>query len=335
MQALEGKRVLFVAPRFFGYEQDIKGELERRGAVVDWLPDRPFDSPFMTAVTKLRSDWVKPAADRLYERLLGGFGATSYDYVLVVNGQTLSHSFLRALRGWFPTAKYVLYMWDSTDNRSGVLNNLPCFDAAFSFDPLCAQTHDMRLRPLFYSRHFAPTTEAPEYAISFVGTAHTDRYAVISKIRNSLPPDIRAFWYLYLQAPWVYYFYCLTKSAMRGAPLGDFRFEPLAKNMVRSVFAKSLAIVDIEHPLQRGLTMRTFEAMGAGKKLVTTNELIVNYDFFGTGNIHLIDRRSPSIADEFLRTPFVPYPAAMLRRYSLAGWVDDVLDVAPPVGAIL
>ena len=165
MSSLEGKRILFVAPRFFGYERDIRDEIERRGAVVDWIPDRPFDTPLMKALTKLKAEWVQPAANRLYDRLLDQFGASSYDYILVVNGQTLSHKMLARLRSLFPNAHTILYMWDSIDNRRSVIENLPLFDSAFSFDPQCAQSHGMVLRPLFYSKGF----EQPEVDFSEEG----------------------------------------------------------------------------------------------------------------------------------------------------------------------
>lgn len=327
MISLEGKRVLFIAPRFFGYERDIHEEIECRGAVVDWMPDRPFDTPLMTALTKLKAEWVQPAANRLYDRLLDQFGASNYDYILVVNGQTLSHKALARLRSLFPTAHTILYMWDSIDNRRSVIENLPLFDSAFSFDPQCAQSHGMVLRPLFYSKGFEQAEVDMEYQISFIGTAHTDRYAVVSELKKGLASDVKAFWYLYLQAPWVFQYYRASKPFMRDAKKEEFHFVPLAKKTLQSVFARSRAVLDIEHPNQRGLTMRTFETMGAGKKLITTNQLIENYDFFASGNVCVVDRKSPRLPKEFLETPFIPYSDDILYRYSLAGWVDEVFGL--------
>lgn len=327
MISLDGKRVLLIAPRFFGYERDIQGEIERRGAVVDWLPDRPFDTPLMTALTKLKAEWVQPAADRLYDRLLNQFGATAYDYILVVNGQTLSRRTLSRLRSCFPTAQTILYMWDSIDNRRTVLENLSLFDATFSFDPQCATSHGMHLRPLFFSEGFDKSESEVAFQVSFIGTAHTDRYAVVNELRKGLADDIQAYWYLYLQAPWVFQFYRATKPFMRQAKRDEFNFVPLPKATVQSVFARSRAIVDIEHPNQRGLTMRTFETMGAKKKLITTNALIASYDFYEVGNVCVIDRRFPKVPREFLELPFAPYPEEMLYRYSLEGWLDEVFGL--------
>ena len=329
MKRLDGKRVLLVAPRFFGYEREIRSEIERRGAVVDWLPDRPFDTPLMTAVTRHKPEWVLPFADRLYERLLLQMDATHYDTILVVNGQTLSYKLLSTLRTSFPSATVVLYMWDSIENRSGVVANLPLFDATFSFDPLNARQYGMRQRPLFFSKGFErPPDDDFEYHLSFVGTAHTDRYAVVSRLRRSLLPELRSYWYLYLQAQWVYHAYRVSNQAMRQARRDEFQFVPLNRMALQSVFLRSLAIVDIEHPQQRGLTMRTFETMGSHKKLITTNARVRDYDFFNDNNICVVDRAEPRVPSAFLDSPFVSISPELYRRYSIEGWVDEVLNLS-------
>ncbi|MEK5777604.1 lipopolysaccharide biosynthesis protein, partial [Acinetobacter nosocomialis] len=56
------------------------------------------------------------------------------------------------------------------------------------------------------------------------------------------------------------------------------------------LYAKSNIILDISHPGQSGLTMRTFEAIGAGKKLITTNTNIKEYPFYNANNIFIISR---------------------------------------------
>jgi hypothetical protein len=328
MMQLAGKRVLLVAPRFFGYEKEIRSEIESRGARVDWLPDRPFDTPLMTALTKHKPEWILPAADRLYGRELERLGATSYDIVLAVNGQTLSNTMLRTLRARFPSARFILYMWDSIENRGGVVGNLPLFDATFTFDPLNARQFGMTLRPLFFSKGFErPPSSENDYHLSFIGTAHTDRYQVVSRLRGGLRPDLQTYWYLYLQAPWVYHAYKLTNPAMRGARRGDFEFQPLEKSRLQAVFARSLAVLDIEHPRQRGLTMRTFETMGSHKKLITTNVQVVDYDFYDPDNICVVDRAAPQVPAAFLDTPFKPLSPERYRRYGIAGWVDEVLGL--------
>lgn len=96
---------------------------------------------------------------------------------------------------------------------------------------------------------------------------------------------------------------------------------------MQRVFFDSRTILDIEHPAQTGLTMRTFETLGASKKLVTTNAQVRDYDFFDPSNILVIDRKSPPrIPESFLETAYVPAHADIYSKYSLQGWIKDVTD---------
>lgn len=323
---LQGKCILYFAPKFFGYESDIAQELSRRGAELDILPDRLFDSPFMTAVTKLRRDWVIPAVNRVYRQKIKAFARTKYDMVFVVNGQTLSKEILHELRYQYPTAQFVLYMWDAIKNRQSAIDNLEFFDVCFTFDREDAEQFSMRFRPLFFSKGFERNAEDSEgYDVSFVGTAHTDRYEVVKAVSEQLPATIKPYWYLFLQAPWVFYYYKLTNPAYKWAKKSDFQFKPIAKAELQRVFFTSRIILDIEHPNQTGLTMRTFEALGSAKKLITTNSKVREYDFFSPENICVIDRHKPIIPASFFSSSYVPLPSAVYRKYSLEGWLDEIL----------
>ncbi|WNF57347.1 hypothetical protein [Pseudomonas sp. SG20052] len=326
--SLEGKKVLYVAPRFFGYETEIKNELVRRGAEVDFLLDRPFDTPLLKAITRLRREWVIGAADRYYQAQLDELGSAEYDYVLVVSGQTLSCGTLALWREKYPRAQFLLYMWDSFANRQWALDNLQYFDHTFSFDRNDSEKYNLHFRPLFFSTGFeAEQKQPPEFDVSFIGTAHSDRYSVVSKVNKALGSSLRKYWYLYLQAKWVFWVYLLLNRTFRGAKLSDFRFDPLTKSTVQSVFFSSKAILDIEHPKQTGLTMRTLETTGAKKKLITTNQNVKDYDFYLEQNICVIDRHSPSIPSSFFQTPYLDLDPEVYQRYRLEGWLDELLSV--------
>lgn len=328
-EGLSGRHVLFLAPRFFGYDIDIAQELRGRGAIVDVLVDRPFDTPMMKAITRFRPELVLGAASRVYRRKLEEFGRSGYDIVFVINGQTLAEPMLRELKAAYPRAKFVLYMWDSFRNRPGALENLKYFDDCLSFDRDSANTFGLRFRPLFFSRDFQ-STECGDvmHHLSFVGTAHTDRYAIVRRIADRLPDRVRFYRYLYLQAPWVYHVLRSTSSHFRGARREDFRFVPLDRAAVRRAFFESRAVLDIEHPRQSGLTIRTLETLGAGRKLVTTNARVSEYDFYRADNVRVIQRSSAEVPVDFLDEPYVPLAPHIYRKYSLAGWMDEVIGAS-------
>ena len=51
MLNLNSKNVLLVAPNFFGYANEIKKELELRGAQVSFLEDRPIKRSWLIALS--------------------------------------------------------------------------------------------------------------------------------------------------------------------------------------------------------------------------------------------------------------------------------------------
>jgi hypothetical protein len=324
---LVGKSVLLIAPSFFGYEIEIQDEIRRRGADLDYLADRPYNKAWQTALTRFAPMLIQPWVNRLYKKLLNSFSTPSYDLILVINGQTLSLDTLLELKMKNPKAKTILYMWDSIKNRPRVLESLQHYDHIYSFDSEDAEKFSMVLRPLFFTKGFEPTHKAVfKYDLSFVGTIHSDRYEVIKKIQSNLDVSFKCFWYLYLQAKWVLWAFKFLKPHMRSAQSNEFQFCSIEKGDLQNVFLESKAIVDIEHPKQNGLTMRTFETIGACKKLITTNSNIRNYDFFCEENICVINRKHPTIPANFLRSEYKPLPTGLVYKYSISGWLDQLIQ---------
>jgi hypothetical protein len=80
----------------------------------------------------------------------------------------------------------------------------------------------------------------------------------------------------------------------------DFCYEPKPSSELSEILQASRIIIDIQHPKQTGLTMRTIEMLGLKKKLITTNKDVVDYDFYDEKNIFIIDRKNPQISMDFL-----------------------------------
>ncbi|WP_445191800.1 hypothetical protein ACT009_14670 [Sphingomonas sp. Tas61C01] len=326
---LAGKHILMQVVPYFGYDRTLADALRRRGAIVDVLADRPFDSALLHGVAKLGRRAVLGHATRIYREQIAAAGRSHYDHVLVINGQTMSDSFLAELRGAYPRAKFTFYIWDSFENKPYAVAALPRYDRALSFDRRAAERHGIGFRPLFYAPEFdLPANDRADIDLSFIGTAHSDRAAIIHRVDRMLPADLTRHWFLYLKAPWVLPYQRITNPHFRRLPASMFSYAPMSRDAVRNVFARSLAFLDIEHDRQTGLTIRTFEALGARKKLITTNAEIRHYDFHDPANILVIDRRAPAFDPDFLMGPVRELPPAIRARYSVDGWIDEVLGEA-------
>jgi hypothetical protein len=328
MKSIQDKKVLLFAPCFFDYEIEIVEEFRRRGAEIDFLPDRPFQSSFMKGLIRVRRELVLWYADRFFLNAIEKFGRNDYDLILVIQGEGVSPRLLSSLRSIFPNAVFILYMWDSFKNKKSLVPNIVYFDKCFSFDPEDAKNYGMKFRPLFYSGVFSRDFDASyEFDVSFIGTMHSDRYSIISKMVSYLPISATVYMHFYMQAPWMFWMHKISNRSFKAARIKEFQFSSLLKTEVQRVFSSSRAILDIQHPDQIGLTMRSLEALGNRKKLITTNKSIVDYDFFNPNNIFVLDRDAISaVPKSFLTEPYEEISEDLYLKYSLAGWVDALLD---------
>ena len=327
MVDLSDKKVIFIAPKFFGYDSLIEDRLKARGAIVSRMVDRPFSSSILSALTVKFTKIISELLNKFYINQIKDIGY-KVDYILIINGQTISQNVLKYLKLSNPNAKLILYMWDSLENRPNTLQSFNLYDPVFSFDKRSATKHHLKFRPLFYGKsNFSGEANSDEesFVLSFIGTAHSDRYKIIKSLQKS-SNNINCFWYLYLKARWVYFAYMLINKNFASARMGDFMYTPMPMSKMKNIFNRSEIIVDIEHANQTGLTIRTFDIMNAQKKMVTTNKDVINYDFYKFGNIFILDRNNPNISEDFINRRFNPYTQEVLDYYSIDGWLEEVMN---------
>lgn len=330
MHSLNGKKILYIGPMFFGYEKAIKTVLENQfGAQVDFYDDRPANDLWTKIFIRLKlKTLIKRKIDTYYTSIFNAINDISYDYVFVVSPETLSVNELTTLKNLQQNATFILYMWDSFDNKNS-FNTLHLFDRVVTFDNHDAQKYHLHFHPLFYIETYAkiPSKELLDYDVCFIATAHSDRYLVAKKVKMQLERlSLKMFSFLYLNTKLMYWGRRLFLKKYNYGPLADFSFTPMSQEEIISLISKSKAILDINHPSQVGLTMRTFEALGANKKLITTNKNIMLYDFYNPSNIAIIDRDDPLIDTHFFDSPYIPLDKEVYEKYSLYNWIDTVFD---------
>ena len=118
----------------------------------------------------------------------------------------------------------------------------------------------------------------------------------------------------------------MTKKEFRGTEESTFRFDKMSAVDIANIVDNTKIVLDIQHPKQTGLTMRTIEMIGMNKKLITTNESIKKYDFYNPGNVMVIDRDKVVIPYDFLDSAYIPLPKDIYEKYSLKSWILEVLS---------
>jgi hypothetical protein len=132
---------------------------------------------------------------------------------------------------------------------------------------------------------------------------------------------------MYIPSKLMFYQRKLFTSELNGSQINEFSFVGMPSDQLTAKLKQSKAVVDIQHPKQTGLTMRTIEMLGANKKMITTNSEIQNYDFYHPNNICIVDRKKVVVPTEFMTSPFVPVDGKVKERYSITYFVKDLLGV--------
>jgi hypothetical protein len=334
MEELKGKAVLLLAPKFFGYEFEIKKELENFGAEVFYFDERPDNDFFTKAFIRLNlKKLIKKKIDSYYDKIIKLTQNRRIDILFLVNTETIDIKKIISIKNLHKDIKIYTYMWDSIQNKKKSLDLLAKSDKFFTFDSIDKVINNkIRFLPLFYMNDYkdiAKTQTDFLYDISFIGTIHSDRYVIAKKIdffanKNNL----RTNFYFYSPSRVLFFFQKLFKKDFKKIDKSDVSFEPLDKSNVLKIIKKSRVIVDIQHPLQSGLTMRAIEMLGAKRKLITTNQKILEYDFYDENNIYVFGRNDIdiNINIDFFQNTFIDIDKNIYEKYSINEWIQKIFE---------
>ena len=322
-------KVLFICPVFFDFHNIIIKGLLDKGCQVDFVEDRPFRSSFIKASFRIFRKAMLPLVSLFLLKKLKKL-KKSYHYVFVINGEGLSDKSLTYLKEKYQEAKFILYCWDSTDNKRYLLNHFKFYDSVYTFDLSDANKYQLNFQPLFSSANINNKDlieyEKRPYDISFVGTVHSDRLNIISTLSKfSKIYALNFFTYCFVQGISIF-FYRKLILFISGKSL-KLRIKNLSLSAYKELLMQSKAMVEIHHPNQSGLTARALDTILTRTKLISTNMLLTSYDFYEPQNIFIFDRKKFNFEGlvSFLNTPFKPLNKKITDRYRLENWLDILL----------
>lgn len=319
--------VLLVCPPVFSYHLSIKAELERLGYGVTWWNDRGNNRTVYKICLRLLPRVVTSLLTLVFMSKLRYLRPMRVRKVLVIKGEGVSIKVLQALRRQFPEAVLSLYFWDSVANAPRARAIAPYFDKVSTFDPVDARRYGWAHRPLFArAESVADAAKGDEFRYDwcFIGTLHSDRYRVIERLRRN-DFSRKAFIFGYAPSRVVMFVRLLTNRSLWRVPRGSISTQAMSAGEIAEIFGVSRAVLDIEHPRQRGLTMRTIEALLTGRKLITTNPYVRESNLYHPSRVCVIERARPFVPQSFFRMAFEPVDPSVRYEYSLNRWVTDLI----------
>jgi len=329
------KRILFLCAPFFNYYQHIIKELEEIGFLVDYYNDRPSDSQLLKGLIRLFPTFLTSTVDKYFEKLLHTLEGKTYDIILIVNNKVLTESFLDQLHKENPNGYFIFYTWDSIKFYPNTVNILSYFDIAYSFDQHDTKSiHGLNHLPTFYTNVYKEighnTNHEKDsdftYDLLSVGTAHPNRYIIIKKLIPFMASKELNFNSIMFIEPIRFVYNKLFVRDFKQAKLGDFKFKKVSEDEMISLFTHSKAIFDVPYVGQNGLTLRTLEALGAQRKLITYNKSVMEYDFYNENNVLVLNDKNWSMIPDFLKKTYIELDQNIYDKYSIQAWVRKLLS---------
>jgi hypothetical protein len=326
---LHNKRILLVAP-IGQHSEAIAQAIRAKGATVDCYEERPALNVVTKTLIRYFPRLILSYTQAYFNSIVDATRWNNYDFVLLIRAEAVTREFIFELRASHKNAAVFLYQWDSMTLTKGPIDKLKLFDRIFSFDKRDCATYSMTFLPLFYIDDYKDIEKAPtnsKYDFLFVGTIHSNRFKMIQQIEQyAHSHSMSCYFYMYIPAPLVFYKMKYFERKLPGAKRSEFSFSQLSRCETVHLVANAKILIDSEHPAQLGLTMRTIEALGARRKLITTNADIVNYDFYHPNNILVVNRELVQIPDSFIESKYVEVEGKTYQKYSVHQWVSTIFQ---------
>ncbi len=320
------KNVLFISTTFNSYYKEIIKKLSDFDFNVDWYSDRPSNGIITRALIRLNKKILKRKIIRYQKKIIKETCLKKYDIIFVILGQSFDESFWCELRETQKTAKFIYYNWDSIDNFPCIAINAKYFDKIYSFDSEDCKKNGYFHLPLFYIDVFKKEKTEEKYDFCFIGTVKPGRYTSIKNMIKQLEQNgLKGYTFFYLHSKFVLLYYKIRyRKEFKNVKSQEISFKLLDKEECALIESQSHIIIDAAQPGQNGLTIRIFEALGLGKKVLTTNENIKQYDFYNPKNI-LLDSELSSDSIKILKSDYCTVDKKIVQDYSIESWLKKII----------
>lgn len=315
---LDGKRILLMAPDFYGYENRITTALEKEGLEVFfeyiYKPSRG-----VKYIAKVSKKYYISILEHYYGEIISKYANKKIDFFLVVDGKGISVDFLKEFISNHTGMKSVYYSWDSLQ----YFDYLPwreLFDNVYTFDYKDSHDYGIKYLPLFYTPELEQVGDSKDekvYDLLFIASYKESRLSFINSVVEKYHSSLNIKVVLYLTI----YRYIIDKLKGKRIHGKDVVFHPLPFEKYLELLSKTKVVLDYTAATQTGLPMRIPEAIGARKKIITNNEN-VRLEFNNTQNIlvykDIVDIR-----------PFIDSRMEEMKdreNYSVSSWIRAMLS---------
>lgn len=331
------KTIILVMPHHFKIYEGFKKNLEHLGFEIKLLFTSDQDFYYDNTVQKITNFVRKTLGDRDYKkRLKDEYNDKSLlkslskvegkvDYALVIRPDYFSIETLQILKN--KATQLIAYQWDGLERYPKAKNLIAVFDRFYLFD-----VDDYQKYHSVYSNVYPITNFYFDFDFSqdndfkkekkevfFIGSFIESRMDEIIELNRifrdlELTTDIN-----------LLYFDEKTRLTYQQNGI-NFIEKPLTYLEALEKVKNADIILDFADSVHNGLSFRIFETLRYSKKLITTNPLVKNYDFYNPDNILIWNK---SVGKEeikhFLSKDYQELDNYLKTKYSFTNWIKTIL----------
>lgn len=242
------------------------------------------------------------------------------DYTLTIRADLFKDYFIEKLLEC--SQKNYSYQWDGLKRYERINALIPLFTKFYVFDKVdLSPENNTHPTTNFYFDCYDNLfkSKEPKYDVFFIGS--------YDKRIEKLIPICEL---LYIKGYKLNIFlFCSHKEELDKYPFIKYADKPYTYYENLQMVADSKCIIDLHHDsVHTGLSFRTFEALGYNKKLITTNSIVKDYDFYNPQNIFYFEGSEDlSKIDEFLHMDYKEIDPIIKNKYSFTNWIKYILEI--------
>ncbi len=342
--------LLLIAPKIGDIFRDILVELKKIGIDADFIEDSIYArDPRNIRVKKWYSNFkfnrnhCDSYFKRYWETLLARDEySKAYDFLLVIDGFRLHRILFDELRKRNPKILCINYLFDSTRSLYHFESNFIFFDKVATFEKYDSMKFNILHIPISWPIMTEQT--AIQYKLFGMGVYSPIRYELYDFMYD-IAEEYNFKSYIKLYTPKINRigFYSIKQivrnflSLPKHISVKEYNsfyitHELLSGNQFRHYMQSSEAILDTIAFEQDGLTARCMWALGAGKKIITTNKSIKDYDFYSSSQIFVVEHYNEETKREIVNflqqeTIISSKIRQSILRYRTDNWLKTLLGL--------
>lgn len=332
--------LLLVSPSISDMYKDIVSQLNMMNISVDYIEDRGNDDDpdyirnkkRIGYREKKRADYLQKNENRWNYLLSKKQFNKRYDYLLVIDGMSVSPYLFNELKRRNPQIWCANYLYDSTVSLYRFQINFQYYNLVASFDRQDCKRYNLKFLPIYWQDK--DCINDIRYKFFGVGGFSQERFQIYKQVLDYAENHGLSY-YIKLYYPRTKNILLFTIKAIVKRLLGNkesitisqynskyVTHDSISSDEYRILMNQSEIIIDSVNFEQDGMTARFMWALGFGKKIITTNASFHDYDCYDKNQV-LIVNNSWELYDSintFVSTPFVNTDK---HKEKLIGWRLD------------